>query len=101
MKRHASALTRWSMLLWLVLGCVVAHSPVRAQSDSQDYKTAPPAEELDARAEGYVLRRRVMALILIGGTLAGGIIGSVSRRRERARARRQAAGERARDEDSA
>lgn len=59
----------------------------RAQTSAPDYKTAPPAEELDARARDYVVRRRVMALILIGGTFAGGMIASIARRRERARAR--------------
>lgn len=60
-----------------------------AQTSAPDYKTAPPTEELDARARDYVVRRRVMALILIGGTFAGGLIASIARRRERARARAQ------------
>lgn len=64
-------------------------TPAFAQTADQDYKVAPPAEELDARARGYVVRRRVMAVILIGGTLAGGMIASISRRRARARARAQ------------
>jgi hypothetical protein len=56
-------------------------------AQAQDYKIAPPEEELEARAQQYVVRRRVVALLIIGGTLAGGVIGMVSRRRERARAR--------------
>ena len=80
--------------LALVLAvCLAGVAPVHAQ----DYKQAPPAEELDQRADEYVLGRRIVAILLIGGTLVGGMIGSISRRRER---RRLAEEEARRSEDA-
>lgn len=57
---------------------------------AQDYKQAPPAEELDRRADDYVTGRRVVVVILVVGTLVGGMAGSVSRRLARRRAAREA-----------
>jgi heme/copper-type cytochrome/quinol oxidase subunit 2 len=59
---------------------------------ADDYKQAPPAEELDRQASDYITNRRIVAVLLIGGTLVGGMIGSIARRRARRRARREDSG---------
>ena len=66
---------------------LVSAPPVGAQ----DYKQAPPAEELDERAEVYVTNRRIMAIVLVGGTFVAGLGASILRRRARRRAAREAA----------
>ena len=47
--------------------------------------------DLDRRADEYITNRRIVAVLLIGGTLIGGMIGSISRRRAKARAARERA----------
>lgn len=79
---------RW---LWIAMLSLVVTSADPAAA--QDYKKAPPAEELDERADAYVNNRRIVAILLISGTLVGGLISGLSRRRAR---RREA--ERSRDE---
>ena len=77
-------IVRVLVLLLLAFG---VPSPVAAD----DFKKAPPLEELDRRADEYITNRRIVAVLLIGGTLIGGMIGSISRRRAKARAARERA----------
>lgn len=81
-----------TVLFVVMAGSIAPISPGRAvdmarASTSQDYKLAPPDEELESRAEEYILNRRITAILLVGGTLIGGALGSVMRRRARRRAR--------------
>ena len=72
------------------LGVILLALSVPVAAD--DYKQAPPPEELDRQASDYITNRRIVAVLLIGGTLVGGMIGSIGRRRARRRARREDSG---------
>lgn len=84
------------LFLFVVLATLLVGN-VAPPAMAQDYKKAPPAEELDRRADEYITGRRIVVILLVAGTLIGGMMGSVSRRRER-RAARKAAAETEREE---
>ena len=56
------------------------------------WRYAPPGEELDAAAERWATRRRTLALVILGTTLAAGALAGLHRRRARHRARHGGAG---------
>lgn len=76
----------------LVLLCLLLASSLTfadSTTTSTDYKLAPSDEELDAKVHDYLLGRRVMAVVLVGGTFVAGFAGSVMRRRARKRQEEQ------------
>jgi hypothetical protein len=72
-------------LLFLCLLLASSLALADSTTTSTDYKLAPSEEELDARVHDYLLGRRVMAVVLVGGTFVAGLAGSVIRRRARKR----------------
>lgn len=79
---------RKSTLTALAAVVLLLSVPVAAD----DYKKAPAPEELDRQASDYITNRRIVAVLLVGGVLVGGMIGSIGRRRARRRAQRESSG---------
>lgn len=73
----------------LVALALVLVSTLAPDVRAQDYKLAPPAEELDRRADEYVMNRRIMAIVIVGGTFVVGLVSGLARRRARLRAQRE------------
>ena len=74
----------------LVIALVlVLSSSFAPELRAQDYKLAPPDEELERRADEYVTNRRIMAIVIVGGTFVIGLVSGLARRRARLEAQRE------------